>query len=113
MEENTVEINSIEPDSAHTVCIRTKDHSYGIFCFNSKGDLFVNSDWGFYGYAWRAFGSDFQSFLASTNAYYMVGKFEINYRETNNKKMPAHRRKNVERLCAAFIDYLNAKPSAV
>ena len=69
--------------------------SYGVFCFNSMGDLFINSDWGFFGYSWRSFGTDFKKFLQTCNSEYLVGKFGINYREVSGKKLPPHREKNL------------------
>lgn len=45
-------------DSAATVYVKHPKASYAIFCYNSQGDLFMNSDWGFMGTAWRAFGDD-------------------------------------------------------
>lgn len=84
--------------SAKTVRIDHPEASYGIFCFNSAGDLFLNSDWGFYGYAWRAFGDDFHEFLQRANAEYIVGKFQINH----SKKLAPHQRKMLEILVNEF-----------
>lgn len=92
--------------TAETVYINHPEASYGIFCYNSVGDLFVNSDWGMYGYAWRSFGEDFKEFLATSNADYIVGKFAINHREVSGKKMPVHREKNLMLLVAEFIRIL-------
>jgi len=46
-----MKINKLIIDEAKTIYIDVKDASFGIFCFNSKGDFFLNSDWGMYGYA--------------------------------------------------------------
>ena len=96
------------PDTAETVEIRTKDHSYGIFCYNSRGDLFLSSDWGMYGFSWRSFGQDgFREFLKQINAEYVYGKFELNYRYLTSKPLPKHCREHVEALIKEFVKYLN------
>lgn len=90
---------------AETVRIEHPESSYGVFCFNSMGDLFVNSDWGFFGYAWRAYSGTFKQFLAQTNSDYIVGKFEINYREVANKKMPLHKIVHLRNLVDGLIEH--------
>jgi len=105
-----IEIKVVE-NSATTVYVSHPTSSYGIFCYTDTGDLFVNSDWGFYGFAWRHIGnSTFKEFLAQTNAEYIVGKFEINHREVSRKKMPAHRIKNLTVLVQEFINHLKTTP---
>jgi hypothetical protein len=98
----------VKRDVAETIYISHPEASYGVFCFNSQGDLFINSDWGFYGYAWRSYGKDnpFKKFLSQCNAEYIVGKFSINHREVSGKKMPPHREKNLTILVEAFISEL-------
>jgi hypothetical protein len=104
---------AIFTDSATTVYINHPEASYGIFCYNSKGDLFLNSDWGFYGYSWRHFGDKtFAQFLANTNAEYLCGKFAINH----NNQMPSskywlkgNKEKNVTILLSEFINALKEK----
>lgn len=97
--------------TAKTVYISHKTASYAIFCYNSVGDLFVNSDCGFFGYAWRSYGDNFQSFLAQTNADYIVTKFEINHKEVSGKNMPKHRKDNLLILVAEFIAALKKLPN--
>jgi hypothetical protein len=100
-------------DSAVTIYINHPTASYGIFCYNTKGDLFLNSDWGFYGYTWRSFGgSSFEKFLAQTNADYLCGKFAT----THNNQMPSakywlkgRKEANVMLLLDQFIKTLNEK----
>lgn len=109
MESIEVKHNS---EIAETLYVSHPTSSYGIFCFNSGGDLFLNSDWGFYGFAWRAYGKDFKGFLGQCNSDYIVGKFEINYREVNNgKKMPAHRVSNVKVLVDELIKFCKENPN--
>ncbi len=93
-------------NNAFTIEINHPKSSWAIFCFNLQGDMFVNSDWGFYGFAWRAYGKDFLSFLQNTNAQYIVQKFENNHREVSGKKMPAHRIENLTVLVNEFINVL-------
>lgn len=100
-----------QKQSAETIYINHPQASYAIFCFNSVGDLFVNSDWGFYGYSWRSFGDNFKSFLAQTNSDYIVSKFSINHRDVSGKKMPSHRESNLKILVQEFINELNVECS--
>lgn len=102
----------IRRETAETIYISSRDTSYGIFCFNSAGDLFINSDWGFYGYAWRSFGDDFKKFLAQTNSDYLMGKLELNYRSTTNKKIHLTAYKALKQLCELFINELKQEVPA-
>lgn len=97
---------TVKENSATTVYINHPTASYGIFCYNDIGDLFLNSDYGMFGYAWRSFGENFKEFLSQINTDYLMGKFEINYRNTSGKKIPKYWRDNVETLCQSFIDTL-------
>jgi len=74
----------VNQQTAETIYISHPEASYGIFCFNSVGDLFLNSDWGFYGFAWRAYGNDFKEFLSGLEPEYTVNKFEINFSLSSN-----------------------------
>lgn len=103
-----------KPVHAETVHINHPQASYGIFCFNEQGDLFVNSDYGFYGYAWRSYGDNFRDFLAGTNADYMVGKFETNFIEVSGKRsLPGFRKEKLIILCAEFIKTLKEQAQPV
>lgn len=97
---------SVRKDSAATYYIRHPNASYGIFCFNEAGDLFLNSDWGMYGFAWRSYGKDFREFLAQTNADYIFQKFDTNTRYLHSKGLPKHVQKPVTALIEAFIQAL-------
>lgn len=92
-----------------TVRIDHSEASYGIFCFNTQGDLFLNSDWGNYCYAWRSFGNDFREFLESTNTSYIVGKLGQGYFEMTMKKLPKHKEKNLTLLVESFLETLKQK----
>lgn len=64
--------------NAKVVQVEHPEASYGIFCYNETGDLFINSDWGFYAYSWRSFGNDsFENFLKKCNNEYIIGKLQI------------------------------------
>lgn len=97
----------ITVSKAEVVHINTADFSYGIFCYNDLGDLFLNSDWGMYGFAWRSFGADFRAFLAQTNPDYLVGKLRNNYRTTTGKELHKHTYTQLIGLVSAFINHLN------
>ena len=96
-------------DDAATIYIDHPEAGYGIFCFNSKGDLFLNSDWGFYGYSWRAFSDSFADFLRRSNAEYIVGKFAINHNQSRQLKnwLTGKRKAHVEALLTEFLKKLN------
>lgn len=102
MSQTVIKVN---PCKAETLYINHPTSSYGIFCFNSQGDLFLNSDWGFYGYAWRSYGDDFKEFLGSTNADYILQKFELNFRQVYSKKINAHAKENLLNLINELINY--------
>lgn len=110
IEERKVEV-TVKKNSAQTYYISHPDFSYGIFCFNDAGDLFLNSDWGMYGFAWRAYGADFKTFLARTNADYIYDKFDSNSRYLFSKGLPKHTRKPVTALLTALIDTLKSELS--
>ena len=94
-------------NAATTVYINHPEASYAIFCFNQVGDLFINSDYGFFGFAWRSYGDDFEKFLSGTNPDYVVGKLEINYSEVSGKrKMPEFRKEKLLILVREFINHL-------
>lgn len=99
--------NKIIKDSAETMYISHPEASYGIFCYNTKGDLFLNSDYGFYGYAWRHYGDEeFKKFLSQCNAEYIVSKFSINHRDVSGKKMPPFKEQKLTILVNTFIEEL-------
>lgn len=97
-------------DPAETIYISHPEASYGIFCYNSKGDLFLNSDWGFFGFAWRHYSGDsFKDWLSQCNADYVTGKFAINWNNNNparSNRFGGHREKNVKLLVAEFLNAL-------
>jgi hypothetical protein len=101
---------TIIKDQAETVYVNHPESSYGIFCYNSKGDLFLNSDWGFFGYAWRHYGTpDFKTFLSGASPEYITGKFAINWNQNNPSRanrFGGHREKHVLQLVTAFINSL-------
>lgn len=103
-----VEVKIIK-DNAETIYIRHPESSYGIFCYNSTGDLFLNSDYGMYGFAWRSYGADrpFKEFLKSLNTDYVFGKFQSNNYMTNKKKISKFTEKHLCNLIEEFIKALN------
>jgi hypothetical protein len=101
----------ITKDAAETVRIDHPESNYGIFCFNSVGDLFLNSDYGAYCYAWRHYGTDrpFKDFLKQCNSEYVFGKFQSNHYYLNKKKLPKHVEKHVCNLIDELIKALKAE----
>lgn len=96
---------TITNDSAKTIQIDHPEASYGIFCFNSIGDLFINSDWGFYAYSWRSFGNSFEEFLSTCNSDYLIKKLEITNSQNGTKLYP-NQKKNLIILIDEFIKVL-------
>jgi len=105
--------DTVKVDNAKTYYISHPNYSYGIFCFNSTGDLFLNSDWGMYGFAWRHYGDDFKTFLSKTNAEYVLGKFDLNTRYLFSKGLPKHVVVPVTALIEAFINELKKEVTGV
>lgn len=104
------------PITAETIHINHPEASYGIFCFNEQGDLFVNSDYGFYGFAWRSYGDrTFREFLCGVNPDYMADKFELNYITTTGKAkgISKYWKEKLVLLCELFIKTLNEQPAPV
>lgn len=97
---------TVHISSAKTVHITHPQSSYGIFCLNDAGDLFVNSDWGLFGYSWRSFGNNkpFTHFLASCSIDYIVDKLSIDYFNMTLKKIPPHKKKHLLVLVNIFIE---------
>lgn len=95
-------------EPAETVYINTPNDSYGIFCFNTRGDLFLNSDWGFYAFAWRSMGEgkSTKQFIASCNPEYIAMKFSMNISATKERKdYEKYRMSHVIVLLQHLIDY--------
>lgn len=93
-------------DKAETIYVQHPEASYAIFCFNSYGDLFMNSDWGTCCYAWRAFGENFKEFLKKTEADYIISKFAINWNFNNKEKFGGNREKHITTLVNMFLTEL-------
>jgi hypothetical protein len=101
-------------DNASTIHISHPTSSYGIFCFNSLGDLFLNSDYGTYAFAWRSYGpGEFKEFLKSLDAEYVFGKFQTNNYVTNQKKISKFTEKHLTVLINEFIRVLREEEVTV
>lgn len=102
---------NITTDTAKTIQIDHPQASYGIFCYNSRGDLFLSSDWGFHSYSWRSFGAHtFESFLSQCNSDYIIGKFQVNHGYLGVKIHP-NQKKNLAILIDEFIKALKEESS--
>lgn len=90
--------------------IRHEKYSWALFAITPKGDLFINSDWGTFGFAWRAFGADFKKFLCQMGGDYLIGKLESNVTTTVRGARPFHMKKAQEEavigLFTAFQEHL-------
>lgn len=102
-------MTTIKKEQAATYFIRHEKYSYGIFCINESGDLFLNSDYGMYGFAWRAFGDNFKEFLCTTNSDYIYDKFDTNARYLCQKGLPKNTREPVKALLDAFREHLKTE----
>lgn len=87
-----------------SIRIEHPESSYGIFCFNEAGDLFLSSDWGFYGYSWRSFGSEpFRDWLSDIGEDYVINKFENTVYNMGIKKgIPSPVKKHLSNLISEF-----------
>lgn len=101
-----IQPNKIIKDTAETMYVYSKETSYGTFCFNSQGDLFLNSDWGFFGYGWRAFGRNFKDFLKQTNAEYIASNFARNWNANSKSKFAGRREQAVTKMIEIFLTEL-------
>ena len=99
---------TIRTESATTVYIDHTEASYGIFCFNQTGDLFLNADWGFYGFSWRAYQGDFKDFLKKCDADYITKKLGMNFNTnaSRDNRFGGKREKNVRLLVEVFLTEL-------
>jgi hypothetical protein len=96
------------PQAAEVVYISDPVHSYGIFCFNEQGDLFLNSDWGFYAFAWRSMGEGktTKQFIAGCNPEYIAMKFGMNIIGMKDRKdYEKYRMSHVIELLKHLIEY--------
>lgn len=98
----------VKRNTAETMYIRKDGASYGIFCYNEVGDLFLNSDWGMYSFAWRSFGASFKEFLKHADPEYIFDKFDTNSRYLYSKGLPKHVRKPVIELLQEFQNALRS-----
>lgn len=57
-----------------SVRIVDPEASYGIFMYDTEGNLSLISDWGNYATTFRAFGSSFSEFLSQVNTDYLLTK---------------------------------------
>lgn len=82
-------------DPAYQYHLQVDGHSWATFVFSDKGDLFINSDWGYWCCSWRAFGSDFKQFLKSMDIHYLWSnllrqQLQFGGRKTINKQVEQH-----------------------
>lgn len=95
--------NRVVKNSAKTIYIDHPETSYGIFAYNSIGDLFLSSDWGFYGFSWRSYGDNFESFLKQCNADYITDKFATTWNQNSKAQFNGRRAKSVHTLVEMFL----------
>lgn len=96
----------ITHSTAKTVQIESPEFSWGIFCYNKHGDLFLKSDWGDFAYSWRAFGDDFEAFLANADEHYIVQKLENNRFQESRKALSTRHQQALKGLVRAFCQTL-------
>jgi|ERR1700749_646573 len=89
-------------ETAKSVFIRHKESSYGTFLWNNLGDLTLTSDWGSFGYSWRAFGDDFENFLIGTQPDYIISKLEQDFRVYTKRNVPKHVYQHLSTLFTEF-----------
>jgi hypothetical protein len=63
-------------ESCELYRISLDGHSWATFAITDKGDLFINSDWGYFACCWRAFGGTFKRFLIEISGDYLIRNLE-------------------------------------
>lgn len=92
--------------NSHAIIIQDADASFGIFCITDKWDIFLNSDWGMYWYAWRSFWPEnFAEFIGNCNSDYILTKLDNNYYSTCWKHLKSHVQTALSILIQKFIDH--------
>lgn len=72
---------------AETYLIRHNEYSWGIFFLNADGDLFIESDWGYWTFSWRAWGPNgFKAFLCGLDEEYFFGKLLVNHNQWGKQR---------------------------
>lgn len=74
------------------------------------GDLFIDGDWGYYCYSWRAFGKSFKEFLSDLGIDYLIAKFESRQIENGGKKsINARSKQAIEAHFKAFQEIIKSE----
>lgn len=98
----------ITTTNGKTFRVEVQGSQWAYIMYNDKGDLYINSDWGCFGFAWRSFGKDFEDFLLSINTDYLLGKLESNLFEIAQKKINKNRQEHIAILFTEFQNELKA-----
>lgn len=93
-------MESIIKDQAEQYYISLPGQSWATFVISEKGDLFINSDWGYWACCWRSFGTDFKKFLIDMNSDYLIMNL-TRQQVTHGGKMKIGKRQQ-EALCIHF-----------
>jgi hypothetical protein len=93
--------------AAVSITVRTKEASYGVFCFNEAGDLFINAECGFFYFTWKAYGQSFSKFLLDSKPESIVEKLSITYQEISKKKITEKKAKDLVILITLFLQELS------
>lgn len=82
-------------------------HSWGTFIITEKGDLFINSDWGYWACNWRAFGDNFKKFLVEIHGDYLIMNLERQQMQFGGKRsIPGRKKEALFALFKRFQDEL-------
>jgi hypothetical protein len=96
----------ITKDACEQYYIVLEEHSWNTFTISPKGDLFINGDWGYWAFNWRAFGDNFKMFIIGMNAEYLIDKIESNELMFDKNKMGVRRKAAITAHFKAFQDEL-------
>lgn len=101
-------MESVIKDTASQWYITVVGHSWATFTFSPKGDFFIHSDWGYWAFNWRSFGSDFKAFLSRIGTEYLIDKIETNQFQFYgiNKKIHTRQREAITALFQRFQEEL-------
>lgn len=72
--------------------------SFAMFSVGEKGDLMINSDWGIFACAWRAYSGTFKEFLIGIDEHYFAGNIERQHGIFNRTRITKTRLEKVQEL---------------
>ena len=85
-------VYTFKKGAGETFTIRHRTESWAVFFINQDGDLFIESDWGYWTFSWRAFGGGFKQFLTQLEPEYFFDKLLFNHNQWGKGRNKVHAR---------------------